>query len=191
MKKKLLLKICIFLVITGVLAGINHHLGRAEEDGLMNVDAAVKDDRGIPYQYLVPRWFDRRVELADGETVEIGKPVSVVCSVTSLITDMSAITIAFSASGNVSLTDVPVFEGSIKKGETRDFTITTVVKEKGRLFAWLEMYVESDFPRNEILHYIDANKDTEYSSELLRKQLVDSVKNYPDKHGESCRLILE
>ncbi|MBU1895807.1 hypothetical protein KJ641_02975 [Patescibacteria group bacterium] len=157
-----------------------------------NNTTAESQNADISFFYTIPRWFERKMDFVDIKQSKFGNEIEVYAKIMPWLQDMENIDVKFNLPEGLTLVSGKTeWSGNIKKCEVREFALKVKWTSQPEETQRLRMFFEYDFPKQELLDYVEVNKDIQYDNPQLRKDLIDFINEKPDRWDDDLKLLIK
>ena len=127
------------------------------------------ESSSMPYHYLLPRWYGKNMMFVGEPQVTLGGEFEVVASLSAKDAGMQNLETRFIPSDGLTIVDGDgTWNSSLEQGQTKEFKVKVKWTGNKETTERLRFFFECDFPRDDLLSYVEANSGSRYDHPELR-----------------------
>jgi len=156
-------------------------------------DANTKKETGdaIGIRYTIPRWYYKRLIFDNHSDVAFGKEFTVHAWLMPWLTDMEDVEMEFGITDGLTVKQGEEYwKGDIGRCEVKEWSLSVAWDKPIESLQRIEWLFAYDFPKKELLQYIQKDPDEKYRNPPLADELVDLIKAHPSDRADSMTLYL-
>ena len=124
--------------------------------------------------------------------VKFGNEIKIQAKIMPWLKDMENVNVEFTLpDGLTLLSGETSWSGNIAKCENKEFTLRVKWAGQPDETQRLKMYFEYNFPKKELLNYVEVNKEMLYNNPELRNDLIDFINEKPDRWNDGLKVLIK